>query len=114
METEKGGILIMEQKILIPIKASEELPDKAGYYIACNDKGFIDSFGHDIIDTSFYWWLKPVSIDELFPNKNDEWNIANKIFDKEYKTEQSMETWQSFLNGFKLAINYIKSKLIEK
>jgi len=108
------------EPILIQIKANKELPDKVGYYIACNDKGFIDSFGHDIIDESFYWWMKPVSIDELLPSKGENSIIENICYSSIIKDDDlDADTIEEGVKlgikqGIKFYINFIKSKLTEK
>jgi len=109
----------MSEPILIPIKASEELPKEKGWYhVICDDKNEDMAYFHN--DNSFaqlaVWgyhdseikiWYKPVLEDEykkeiiidLLNNHLDTWEYANCGNVEEVAQEY---------------INYIKSKLTEK
>jgi len=109
-----------EQKILIPIKASEELPKESfegsfitktvfnGREMVCYDilhKWWFSPYTEDVIELDI--WYKPISEDEykkeiiidLLNNHLDTWEYANCGNVEEVAQEY---------------INYIKSKLTEK
>ena len=117
METKKGGILVMEQKILIPIKASEELPKEEGTYfidlntdkpgmVGKNVSWFRPNYDNEAWKENIRIWYKPVSIDELLPGEKE------IKFNPDYRL--AIDEKEAFIRGALYIINHIKSKLTEK
>ena len=100
----------MSEPILIPVKASEDLPKEEGTYfidlntdkpgmVGKNVSWFRPNYDNEAWKENINYWYKPVSEDDLFPT-TEELNKPN----------DSVE----WMCGAVWAINFIKSKLTEK
>ena len=114
----------MEQKMLIPIKASEEEPPVANEYKTPPVKvsaWLLTNYGtmrydfhrkewatnhNDIFLNKDVTWYKPVSIDELLPGEKE------IKFNPDYRL--AIDEKEAFIRGALYIINHIKSKLTEK
>jgi len=111
----------MSEPILIPIKASEELPKEDGSYIIYNNKTGYDIYFFEVGWSEDFWlkrhqlWYKPISIDELLMSVEEIEKLAwDKFSDRlEYKS-LTERFYQHYRDGAYDVINHIKSKLTEK
>jgi len=126
----------MEQKILIPIKASKGKPPRNTNYenysimVLVNTGGVYMDALYDYKNNEWRCydgclilpeiWYKPVSIDELLPSKGENSIIENICYSSIIKDDDlDADTIEEGVKlgikqGIKFYINHIKSKLTEK
>jgi len=114
------------KKILIPIKASEELPEKldvnhfrSDNVIAIFSDRYVDYCYYDYHEEVWYthdgdnlkgftmkYWYKPMSIDELLPSDKE----LDDHFSEIEEENENINSYERFA-GAKYIVNYIKNKL---
>ena len=113
----------MNEPILVPIKASEDLPKTNGYYytnhgnlIFMDGVFYNKSIGNKCV---IEIWYNPISEEEYFQQKLDGKMPSNDKIDL-IISDESQQDWNRpeykniWSNGAKWGMNYIKSKLTEK